>query len=105
MALPPDAVQVAVASSPLSVFNVTGKLIGAPSVADAPPMESVGAASSLLIVPVAEPAVALSVALTALLSATVKVSSASWRGSPITVTLTVSVVSPALKSSVPVVCT
>ena len=90
-------------AAPLGALRVTGKLrvVEAPwpSVTVAEPMETVGAPSSLVIVPV--PVAVPSVAFVGSLNCTGIVSSASASVSPRTETVTVFVVSPAAKVSVP----
>ncbi len=83
---------------PLAADRVNGNVAGivpeSPSETIAPPMETVGTGSSLVIVPVPTPD-AMD-ALVALLSETKKVSSTSFRASPITDTISPFEVSPGL---------
>ena len=88
---------------PLAAFSVTEKLMVtvplSPSVTLAEPIETVGNASSSVIVPVPVPV--KMVAFVGLLSFTLTVSSASSSVSPLTVTAMLLLVSPAAKVKVP----
>ena len=82
-------------------MRVTVKVIAPPSVADAEEIANTGAASSLVIVPVAVLAVERTVPV-GLLNVTLKVSFASKMESPLTLRVIVFAVSPAAKLTVPV---
>ena len=100
--MPPAVAYWTVTDRPLCADSVTlSSSVPASSLADLSPTDSVGVASSSLIVPVAVPIPLASVAFTGLLSRSSNCSAASSRLSSATVTATVFVVSPAANVSVP----